>query len=104
MDEKKVHGYAVSKHIFGRNILVRDRRVLYYLKWQWKITSTVNDIIYLSAEQYQAIKKMLLMIKTTKIIVHTNGVETAQYYHNSASKNYAKIKRYLIKNKLLKEE
>lgn len=100
-----VSGYVMAKHLFGRSAIVRDGQRLYYLKWQWtKGHDIVDDVIYISRDTYERIKKLLLPIRDVSvhdISQHSRGVE---YRHETSSKNYMRIKRYLIKNKILKEE
>ena len=99
-----VKGYVSSRHVFGRNHLVRDGNRLYYLKWQWKSTSKVIDIIYLTQKQYQEIKGMLLETKKEQVIQLTDKSNAVTITHKTNSKSYMRIKRYLIKQNLFKEE
>lgn len=88
--------------MFGRSHLIRDGTRLYYLKWQWKPTMNVNDMIMLTQKQYTDIKNMLHSIKATEIKEVSPISNSVIYKHGSSSKNYMRVKRYLIKNGLLK--
>lgn len=105
-DVKHIPGYVVSTHIFGRSELSRHGSNLFYIKWQWdkNKTKTAEDIIVLNRKQYQDIKHLL----TTKTIIKIESVSTISdklvTVYKTNSKIYMRVKRYLFKNNLLKEE
>ena len=94
------HGYIHARHVFGRSQLVRNGNQLYYLLWQWSRKKNPHDVIYLSPKTYRVIKEILLPVKHYQEIPPNSIV----YYHASSSKNYAKLKRFFKKNKLIKED
>lgn len=100
---KKVSGYVSSRHIFGRSILGRNGNHMYYLQWQWNNSKTIDDLIILTPKQYNYIKNILLESKKQTIKELTNISNMIIYYHKTSSKSYMRVKRYLIKQRLLKE-
>ena len=101
--KKPVAGYYCSKHLFGRSALVRNGSKLYYLQWQKDKHKDIDDVIYLTKEQYFAIKALLLEIKTKTVSENSDVSQSATFIHYSTPANYMHVKRYLIKNKLMKE-
>jgi hypothetical protein len=101
--QETVKGFVTSKHLFGRSALVRDGNRLYYLEWQWTKHSTINDVIYLTAKQYEQIKKYLLSIRSVETREISEKSQGIVHHHAVSSRSYMRIKRYLTKNKLLKE-
>jgi len=97
MPDKTQHGYIYSRHVFGRSQLVRNGNQLYYLLWQWSHKKNPQDVIYLIPKTYKVIKEMLLPVKHYQEILPNSIV----YYHACSSKNYAKLKRFLKKHKLI---
>ncbi len=103
MDGKqKRPGFVNSKHVFGRSAIVRNGNQLYYLKWQWTKDKTVDDIIYLTPKQYQHIKKMLISDAEETVHEISDISSEIVYHHATDAKHYMRIKRYLVRNKLLK--
>lgn len=102
-DVKHIPGYVVSTHLFGRSELSRHGSNLFYIKWQWNETKTAEDIIILNRKQYRDIKHLL----TTKSISKIESVSTISdklvTVYKTNSKIYMRVKRYLFKNNLLKE-
>ena len=102
-DVKHIPGYVVSIHMFGKSALSRHGSNLFYIKWQWDKTKTAEDIIVLNRKQYQDIKHLL----TTKSISEIESVSTISdklvTVYKTNSKIYMRVKRYLFKNNLLKE-
>jgi hypothetical protein len=104
VNTKVVPGYVSSKHIFGRSLIVRAAKGFHYLKWQWSIKDVdVDNIISLTKEQYQKIKSMLLPYTHKEEIPLSDKSNAVHFIHPTSSKNYMQIKRYLVKNKILKE-
>lgn len=102
---KPVSGYISSKHVFGRSLIVRGAKGFYYLKWQWHFgDESVDNIIPLTKQQYEDIKHMLLPDPVKTEVVLTDKSKAVMFKHAVSSKNYMQIKRYLIKNKILKEK
>lgn len=95
-------GYYKSVHKFGRSKLMRVGSS-YQLEWQWKQSNTADDIIILDRKQYDKLKSMLLPSTNIVIQTITEKSDGQEVLHKSSSKNYMQIKRYLIRNKLLKE-
>lgn len=105
MDSEKIKtGYLNAKHIFGRSFLTRNGNTNYSLQWQWTKKKTFINIIALDYKIYKDIKALLLPIKNYKEIELSNNYKAIIYYHSTSSKNYQRIKRYLIKHNLFKEE
>jgi hypothetical protein len=101
--KKPVSGYLSAQHVFGRSIMTRAAKGFYYLKWQLRFQEDLDQIISLTKKQYQDIKAMLM--PDPEIIEHeiSDRSKTVVYYHKTSPKHYARIKKYLIKNNLLKE-
>lgn len=102
MEDKKISGYLHSKHCFGRSSLNRYANTNYSLAWQWTKHTDKLAIIKLDSLQYAAIKKLLMPVGVVEI-QEFEGNKGIVYKHLTNSKNYMQIKRYLIKNKILKE-
>jgi hypothetical protein len=101
---KPVSGYVSARHTFGRSLIIRGAKGFYYMKWQWSIKDTdVDNIIPLTKLQYDTIKKMLLPYKNKIETPLSDRSLTVHYIHPTSPKNYMQIKRYLLKNKILKE-
>lgn len=100
-DENIIKGYVFSNHVFGKSKLVRNAQHLYYLHWQMnKKGPNINDIIKLSPKQYQEIKKLLGPVKETHEKIISDRSKAVEYIHETNSKYYMRVKRYLKKNKL----
>jgi hypothetical protein len=106
IEEKKPTGYVTSRHIFGRSLIGRDGNKLYYLYWQWNKNKTFIDIIWLTNQMYQDLKGLLLPleIKDIQTKEYTDGFLSKISFHQTNSKCYRQVKKYLIKHKLLKEK
>lgn len=103
MDIKKQvnkKGCMISEHRFRNSTLVRDQKRLYYLKWHWTHKSTIDDIIYLTREQYTHIKSKLLLPVSNKWFTLKKGV----FVHFSNQENDILIKEYLIQINKFKEK
>lgn len=100
MPDKIQHGYIYARHVFGRSQLVRNGNQLYYLLWQWSHKKNPQDVIYLTLKTYKVIKEMLLSVKHYQEILPNSIV----YFHTTNAKTYAKVRRFLKKNKLIKED
>jgi len=100
ISNKTQHGYQNARHMFGRSQLVRNGNQSYYLLWQWSRKSNPVDLVSFDHKLYDKIKSLLLPVKHFQIILPNSIV----YYHARSANNYAKLKRFLKKNKLIKED
>ena len=75
---------------------------MYYLQWQWNNNKTINNLIILTPKQYSHIKNTLLESKE-QTIKGVTDISDVTYYHKTNSKKLYAYKRYLIKQRLLKE-
>lgn len=94
-----VPGFINSTHIFGRSSIMRHANKMFVLKWQWNKHKGPNDLIFINEAQYYAIKYMLL----EGTLIESKDAQFQGFYkHKTSPKNYAHIKRYLIKKQILR--
>lgn len=103
-DVKHIPGYVVSTHVFGRSELSRQGSNLFYIKWQWNETKTAEDIIVLNKKQYRDIKYLLTAESVSEIESISTISDKLVTVYKTNSKIYMRVKRYLFKNNLLKED
>lgn len=94
-------GYINAVHVFGKSMLARLGQTC-HLQWQWRKDSrpTTSPMILLTKKQYDSIKKLLgpIIKRDQDIGTHTSSIKI---YHESNSKHYMRVKRYLKKEGLL---
>lgn len=89
-------GYKHAVHVFGRSMMGRLGST-HHLQYQWRNKSTPFDTILLTKKQYKEIKELLgPVVETIKI-----PEESIKITHETGSKYYMRVKRYLIKNNLI---
>jgi len=100
--EQKIRGYIVAHHIFGRSRLIRHANS-YSLEWQRKQSVlTVGQTFLLTEKMYGQLKDLLLPVELSVISsLGDNKGNMIEYHHKASSRNYMRVKRFLIKNKII---
>jgi len=100
---KKPAGYVFSIHAFGRSYISRSANKSFLLVWQQrKHRKLLHCTCTISREHYNTIKKMLLPVKAQAERDVGEKGKAIGYIHKTDSRTYMRIKRYLIKEGLLK--
>jgi len=102
-EDKKPAGYVFSVHGFGKSYITRSANNSYLLVWQHrKHRKLLYCTVSITREQYNGIKKLLLSVRSqAERDVGEKGKAIA-YIHHTDSKTYMRIRRYLMKEEILK--
>lgn len=103
MDKKRKEKYFYSQHIFGKHCLTRIGKSLFILKWDCNnYPNTLEEISkynkFLTAENYKAVKNLLLNV-IKKEIIYLDNYEMIIYTHKHSDENDLYVQNYLKEEK-----
>lgn len=100
---KPPSGAFISRHKFGRSVLVRQGHSVYYIQWQVRGKKTATTII-IDRQLYERINRLLLPAESVAVEELTDKSRVYTYSHRSTSAVYMRVRRLLLQQGLLKEE